>query len=126
MLVFSLAAQTILPVSLEIMHELRYSYRNGEIDDYVHQVTAGQNLSEEDYDEISSEIEFFFDSDQFIETGAQYLSHLFNERELEEILEVMKDSSLRNDINSGGVKKLDAMMRRLKPYIVKYLKQKTR
>lgn len=123
---FTLTAQTILPISMEIMRELQYQYRNGEIDEYIRLVTAGQKLAEEDYDEISLEIEYFFDSDQFLETGAQYLSHLFNERELDDILTVMRDSSLKSDENFRGAHKLNAMMNKLKPYIVKYLKHKTR
>lgn len=125
-LLFSFSmSQTILPISVDIMEELRHSYRSGEIDEYIKLVTRGQNLSEEDLDEISLEVEAFFESNQFIETGAQYLSALFTERELDEILTVLNDSSLRYDPNYAGAVRLEQVMNRLKPYIVKYLRMRS-
>ncbi len=117
--------QMILPASMDVMRELRNSYQNGEIDEYIRLVTRGQQLTEDDYDEISSEIESFFDSDQFLETGGAYLSALFTERELDEVLMVLNDSSLRSDPNFSGAQKLELMMKKLKPYIVKYLRYRS-
>ncbi len=126
-LLFSLSfGQTILPISLDIMTELRSSYQSGEIEEYIKMVTRGQQLSEEDYDEISYEVELFFESDQFLETGGAYLSALFTERELDDILMVLRDSSLRNDPNYSAALRLDQLMKRLKPYIIKYLRHKTK
>ncbi len=117
--------QMILPASMDVMRELRNSYQNGEIDEYIRLVTRGQELTEDDYDEISFEIESFFDSDQFLETGGAYLSALFTERELDEVLAVLNDSSLKSDPNFGGAQKLELMMKKLKPYIVKYLRYRS-
>ncbi len=122
----ALSAQGVLPVTLDIMEELKQNYKNGEIDSYIESVLKNQNISEEDSLTAADEIERFFDSDQFVETGAQYLSSLFTERELQEMHAVLRDSSLRNDPNFAGAAKLDQMMNRLKPYIIKYLRHLTR
>ncbi len=116
-----LSAQAILPVTLDIMTELQTQYRSGEIDSYISQV-INKSMSEEDSIRVIEEINQFFDSNQFVETGAQYLTSLFTERELNEIMAVLKDSSLRNDPNFSGAAKMDQMMNRLKPYIIKYLR----
>jgi len=116
-----LSAQAILPVTLDIMTELQTQYRSGEIDSYISQV-INKSMSEEDSIRVIEEINQFFESNQFVETGAQYLTSLFTERELNEIMAVLKDSSLRNDPNFSGAAKMDQMMNRLKPYIIKYLR----
>lgn len=123
--IFTLNAQGVLPVTLEIMDDLQKSYQQGEIDSYIEIVLNNQNLSEDDSLTAVDEIERFFESDQFVKTGAQYLTSLFTERELHEMQTVLRDSSLRNDPNFKGAEKLDKMMNRLKPYLVKYLRHLT-
>jgi len=125
-LISIVSAQSVLPVTTDIMRSLQDSYRSGEVDSYIAIVLGNQKLSEQDSIDADSEIRGFFESDQFVTTGAQYLTSLFSERELNEMLAVLSDSSLRNDPNFGGSAKLDSMMNRLKPYIVKYLRMKTR
>ena len=124
MLPLFISAQTVLPVARDIMYALQDSYRNGEIENYIQLVTKGQHLTEEQEQEIRDLVEGFFNSNQFIETGGAYLSSLFSERELNDILKVVQDPSLKDDPNFGGAQKLENLMTTLKPYIVRYLRSK--
>jgi len=118
-------AQSMLPVSIDIMRELQIQYRSGETDLYLERVIAGREITEDQRYDIEQKVQFFFDSDQFLETGAQYLTALFTERDLEEILMVLRNPSLANDPNYQGAVKLNHLMNRLKPYLVQYLRHRT-
>ncbi len=118
-------SQNILPVSMDIMREFQSQSQTGEINSYMDQIVSGRELTEDQRYDIELEVQFFFESEQFIETGAQYLTALFSERELEEILMVLQDSSLANDPNFQGAAKLKRLMNKLKPYIIQYLRNRT-
>jgi hypothetical protein len=117
-------AQSVLPISMDIMREVQSGYRSGELEEYILLVTVGKELSEDDYQAVANEVNMFFESTTFLETGGAYLSALFTERELNEVLTVLRDSSLRDDPNYGGARKLEMMMQKLKPYIIKYLRHR--
>ncbi len=117
--------QQVLPISMDIMREVQAQYQNGEVDHYIEQILSGRELTEDERYGIEEEVQYFFDSEQFIETGAQYLTAYFSERELEEIMMVLRDSSLANDPNFQGAVKLNRLMNKLKPYIVQYLRHRT-
>ncbi len=117
--------QQVLPISMDIMREVQVQYQTGEIDRYIEQVVSGRRLTDDEIASVEEEVQYFFDSEQFIETGAQYLTAYFSERELEEILMVLRDSSLENDPNFQGAVKLKILMKKLKPYIVQYLRYST-
>ena len=120
----SIFGQSILPISRDVMAEVKRSYESGEIEWYFKAVVKGLNLTVEQEDDIRSGVDNFFDSNLFIETGAAYLTSLFNERELNDILRVLDDPTLMGEPDFEGARKFNRMMTTLKPYIVSYLKTK--
>lgn len=116
------SAPAMLPISIEIMRELKMGYQNDKGERYISQIVSSKNLNYEQEEKLRDLVDRFFESDLFIETGAAYLTALFSEKDLHEIKNALSDGYLRlDDPNYPAARRLQALFNKLDPYILKYL-----
>lgn len=125
-LIHTVAAKPpILPEAMEIMEEVEALYRDNKVDLYLEKVQKKRTLSEDELDTMREEIEAFFESDLFLETGAAYLTNLFSERELSDVLQAIEDYGVDFDeANNRATRKLERLLRKLDPYLYKYVRSR--
>jgi len=115
------------PMGRIIAEQLQKVYLNGNVNDYINILSKKDNLSEEDIEKTKRIVKRFFESDQFVETAAAYLTALFSESELAEINQDMKAGLLIDEyIASPASSKLNRILKKLKPYLIEYLERKSR
>lgn len=122
------ASPPISTASMKIMREIKMQYKNEKAQMFLSAYLKDKNLPDEQIFEIKDRLYLFFDSDTFLETGAAYLTALFNENDLTEILRAAENGSLfdanrLNQQNSGLTRKLQKLFSKLDPYLYMYLEQ---
>ena len=126
LITLSFSEANIYPISKEIMVKIKDGYREGKGESYIENIVKSNNLNEEEEDVLRDYVDDFFDSDLFIKTGSQYLSALFTEKDLQDIMMALADGYLNtNDDNYPAAKRLQKMFDSLDPYVYKYIKHKT-
>jgi len=132
-LVFSniFASPQMSPTAIRIMREIRIQYQNERANVFLSAHLRDRNLDEEQIFQIRERMNYFFESNTFIETGAAYLTALFNERELDEILrsaengELFETDKRRNppQRNSRLTRQIQNLFSRLDPFLFQFLEQ---
>lgn len=107
------------PQATNLMRELRILYQTQKADMFIEAYARERNLSDEQIRKIRERMDFFFNSDMFIETGAAYLAHFFNERELAEI----HDHLHRGTDPTLAMQRMNRLFKRLDPFLFIFLSQ---
>lgn len=111
-----------MPISMEIMEEVEELYQEDKVDLYIEKIAAHRNYSDSVVDEMKAQIEEFFESDLFLETGAAYLSSLFTERELSDVLLAIKNFGIDfEEAHTPATQKLRKLLLMLDPYIYRFV-----
>ena len=79
------ASPHISPTATRIMREIRVEFRNEKAREYLSIYLRDKDLTNEQIVQVRERMDYFFDSDKFLETGAAYLTAFFNENELSQI-----------------------------------------
>jgi len=107
------------PAATNVMRELRLIYQTQKAGMFIDAYLRERRLNDAQIRGIRERIDFFFNSNMFIETGAAYLAHFFSERELTEIY-----GNLRHGQSpSAAVRRVEKLFRRLDPFIFDFLRQ---
>jgi hypothetical protein len=125
------ASPRISPTATRIMREIKFQYKNEKAQMYLSAYLRDKNLTNEQVVQIRERMNFFFDSDTFLETGAAYLTALFNENDLSEILTAVMNgfafengsNRSRNQRSAELTRKLQRLFSELDPYLYRYLEQ---
>ena len=106
------------PTATEIMRELRFVYQTQKVDLFINQYFRERQLTPEQAQRVRERIDFFFDSDLFIETGVLYLTRLFSEQELTEIYNYL----LHGTSAGTATRRMNNLFRRLDPLLFEFLR----
>jgi len=101
------------------MRELRSLYQTQKADMFIEAYLRERNLCDVQISGVRDRLDFFFNSNMFIETGAAYLAHFFNERELSEI----QDHLRYGTSPTAATSRMNSIFRRLDPFLFDFLQQ---
>ncbi|MCL2844926.1 MAG: hypothetical protein FWE23_05685 [Chitinivibrionia bacterium] len=107
------------PIATNVMRELRFVYQTQKADMFIEAYLRERRLSDEQVRRIRERMDFFFNSNIFLETGAAYLAHFFSERELMEIYDNLRFGT----DPSAAMRRMDRLFRRLDPFLFDFLRQ---
>lgn len=114
-----------LPVSMEIMEEVEQLYQDDKVDVFLDKIVKNRDYPDSTLDAMREEIEAFFESELFLETGAAYLSSLFTERELSEVQQAIDNYGVDfEEANNSATRKLQKLLLKLDPYIYTYVNRR--
>lgn len=115
----------MLPEAIDLMNDLRYIYRDQSTKRFVEIYLRDRNLSPEETESLQQSIEDFLMSNLFVETGAAYLTALFQEAEIYQIHEALRSDSFLNlyDQNYPAVQKVQRLFNQIEPYLYQYLER---
>ena len=118
------AAPKIHTVAVKIMREIKVVYKTEKTNKFLENYLKERNLSPEQISDVRERIDYFFNSQTFIETGAAYLTVLFDENDLKNIFNAVRNGDFwENRRNDFAVKKAQKMFAELDPYLYRYLRQ---
>jgi len=127
------ASPQMSSTAIKIMREIKMQYKNEKTQMFLSAYLKDKDLTDEQVFEIKGRMYYFFDSDTFLEMGAAYLTALFNENDLTEILWAAENGTLfeygsnrnrnSNQQNSNLTRKLQKLFNKLDPYLYMYLEQ---
>lgn len=125
------ASPQISPTATKIMREVKLQYKTEKAQMYLSVFLSDRNLTEDEIFKIRERMNYFFDSDAFLETGAAYLTALFIENDLSEILSAIENGNFfdkqagrnRYEGNAALARKMQRLFERLDPYLYRYLEQ---
>ena len=110
--------------AVKIMREIKIVYQTQKASMFVDVYLRERNLDSEQIADVRERINYFFNSQTFVETGAAYLTALFNENDLSDIFTAVQNGDfLENKRNSPAVKKVQKLFAELDPYLYRYLRQ---
>ncbi len=117
-----------LPIGRELMEEVQELYEEQKITLFLEEYSRekGLEIESDKMLDIEDDMLLFFESDQFIVTGAAYLSSLFSEAELTNLLEFARDEGDLFSASSEEGTRLNRLFKTLDPHLYRYLKQKLR
>lgn len=111
-----------LPISMEIMEEVEQLYQDDKVDLYIEKIAAQRNYPDSIIEKMHGQIEEFFESDLFLETGAAYLTSLFTERELTDVLQAIENFGIDYEkAHTPATRKLRKLLQMLDPYIYRFV-----
>jgi hypothetical protein len=115
------------------MREIKIQYKTEKLQMYLTAYLQDKNLSDQQLYQVKNRMNYFFDSDTFTETGAAYLTALFSENDLRDILQAIQNGSFfdnspsrnrnTNPKSSALTHKLQQLFEKLDPYLYRYLEQ---
>jgi len=118
------AAPIIHTAAVKIMREIKVVYQTEKINKFLEYYLKERNLSAQQISDVRERIDCFFNSQTFIETGAAYLTALFDENDLADIFNAVRNGDFwENKRNDPAVKKVQKLFAELDPYLYRYLKQ---
>jgi uncharacterized membrane protein YheB (UPF0754 family) len=118
------AAPNIHTAAVKIMREIKVVYKTEKTNKFLENYLKERNLSPEQISDVRERIDYFFDSQTFIETGAAYLTALFDENDLKNIFNAVRNGDFwENKRKDLAVKKVQKLFAELDPYLYRYLRQ---
>jgi Sec-independent protein translocase protein TatA len=125
------ASPQMSPTATKIMREIKQQYKTEKAQMFLSAHLRDKNLTNEQISDIRERMNYFFDSNTFLETGAAYLTALFNENDLSNILtSIMRGDFFDNRTGKNRqandivlAKKIQQLFDKLDPYLYMYLQQ---
>lgn len=112
--IFSQNTQRYSAEAKELMRELQLWYQQERMPLFIERLAESKAM----------EIEAFFSSDRFVETGAAYVTAIFSDPEIMELRRAVRDGALiEYNPNYPSVQKLHRLFKRLDPYLYQFLEQ---
>lgn len=106
-------------IAKDLMYELQGWYQQEKVTLFIDKLD-----SKKAQERLDEQVEEFFASERFVETGASYLTSLFTDKELSELRQAIRNGALtRYDANYPAVQKLHFLFKKLDPYLYQFLEQ---
>ncbi|MDR0303183.1 MAG: hypothetical protein LBH98_00190 [Chitinispirillales bacterium] len=120
------ASPEMSPTAIKIMREIKIMYLTEKADRYIENYLQEKDLNGKQIRDVRERMDYFFNSQTFVETGAMYLTALFTENDLIDIFNFMRDGNfLENNRGNStpAMKKVQKLFNELDPYLYRYMKQ---